>query len=205
MGRKISNNDTLGRLAYWLELDTYAALDLDDVRAINIWSRGRKRRPPPKALANLFEAFSGAYFTEHGWDALLEWLDAVLRPLVNIATEDFFRCKRTPPHVSNWWRQTDGIYIKPSRYQRFLYRLAQQHESLVLAGNSAIEAIPLSAKFIFSGEGEIVNDLDRVEVAHHLLNQWIANTYVSLFPQYQGAISRAAYLATVGDSTPIHP
>ncbi|KAJ7028687.1 hypothetical protein C8F04DRAFT_1237358 [Mycena alexandri] len=112
-----------------------------DARAIRNWSPRRKRNPPPKVLADIFESFVGAYWLERGWPALLSWLEPFLKPLVEIATEDFLLSHRN----------TDG---------------------------------------------ELVNDCDRVEVAHHLLSQWICNVYITTFPEIRPATSRAAHLAS---------
>ncbi|KAJ7507179.1 hypothetical protein B0H11DRAFT_1970598 [Mycena galericulata] len=203
VGRKISNNDTLGRLAYWLELDRYAALSPEDAYAIRGWSprskRGRFSRPP-KVLADLFESFIGAYCLEYGWDALLSWLEPFFEPLAKVATEDFLRCHKdtlkTPFYVSNWWRQRNGGLISPRMYRELRTFLDGHQETLTLTGSVAVEAIPLSTKFIFSSEGELVNDCDRVEVAHHLISQWICNAYVSMFPETLRATARASHLAS---------
>ncbi|KAJ7130277.1 hypothetical protein C8R44DRAFT_850268 [Mycena epipterygia] len=200
VGRKISNNDTLGRLAYWLHLDKYAALSPEDAHAIQAWSPRRKRNPPPKVLADLFEAFVGAYCLERGWTALLLWLEPFFRPLVELATEDFLQSHRNtcraPLHVSNWWRQRDGGSISQTNYQKLLQFFDRQRYFLAPTSSVAVDAIPLSTKFIFSADGELVNDCDRVEVAHHLISQWICNTYVSIFPENRRATARAAHLAT---------
>ncbi|KAJ7481491.1 hypothetical protein FB451DRAFT_1030541, partial [Mycena latifolia] len=148
VGRKISNNDTLARLAYWLELDKYAALSPEDAHAIEGWSPRLTRNAPPKVLADLFEAFVGAYSLERGWAALLSWLEPFFAPLVAIATEDFLRCHRStlhaPHYVSNWWRQRDGDSINQKIYQKLLQFFGAQQDSLVSLGRLAVEAIPLS-------------------------------------------------------------
>ncbi|KAJ7764553.1 hypothetical protein DFH07DRAFT_738225 [Mycena maculata] len=200
VGRKISNNDTLGRLAYGLELDKFAALSAADTYAIKGWSPRRKRDAPPKVLADLFEAFVGAYCLEHGWTDLLSWLEPFFEPLAAKATIDFLELPDTykaPLYVSNWWRQRDGGSISPKMYQKLLAFQSDQRPRLTSLGRVAVEAIPLSTKFIFSLDGELVNDCDRVEVAHHLISQWICNVYVSMFPETRRATARAAHLATV--------
>ncbi|KAJ7151378.1 hypothetical protein C8R43DRAFT_1190980 [Mycena crocata] len=169
VGRKISNNDTLGRLAFWLELDKYAALSWEDADAIQSWS-WRRLEAPPKVLADLLESFVGAYWLEHGWMALLSWLEPFFQPLVGLATEDFLRCHRNtlkaPFYVSHWWRHRDGESISHKIYQKLHQYLDNQRASLASIGRVAVGAIPLSTKFIFSTAGELVNDCDRVEVAH---------------------------------------
>ncbi|KAJ7178056.1 hypothetical protein C8R46DRAFT_1212775 [Mycena filopes] len=200
VGRKVSCNDTLGRIAWWMHLDKYAALSSLDADAIRNWSPRRKRDPPPKVLANLFEAFVGAYWLELGWSALLSWLEPFLNPLVQIATEDFLLCHRNtchaPFYVSNWWRQQNGDSINQGSYQQLVQYLAQQQSSLTSMGRVAVEAIPLSTKLIYASNGELVSDCDRVEVAHHLISQWICNIYVTTFPEIRNATSRAAHLAS---------
>ncbi|KAJ6590971.1 ribonuclease III domain-containing protein [Mycena vulgaris] len=200
VGRKLANNDTLARLAYWLHLDKYAALSQEDAHAIKSWSPRRKRDGPPKVLADLFEAFVGAYCLERGWSALLSWLQPFFEPLVKIATEDFLRCHRdtckAPFYVSNWWRHRGGGSISQRMYQKLLQFFDRKQGSLTSKGRVAVEAIPLSTKFIFSADGELMNDCDRVEVAHHLISQWICNVYVSMFPENRHAIVGATHLAT---------
>ncbi|KAF7343413.1 Ribonuclease 3 [Mycena venus] len=119
-------------------------------------------------------------------------------PLMQIATEDFLLCQpfKAPPYVSNWWRQRNGGTINQAVFRQFLHFLGDQQESLTSMGQVAIEAIPLSTKFIFSGAGELVNDCDRVEVAHHLISQWICNIYVGIYPGNRHATARAAHLAS---------
>ncbi|KAJ7721028.1 hypothetical protein B0H16DRAFT_1335582 [Mycena metata] len=201
VGRRLSCNDTLGRLAWWMHLDKHAALSSIDARAIRNWSPRRKRNPPPKVLADLFESFVGAYWLEHGWPALLSWLQPFFKPLVEIATEDFLLSHRNtckvPLYVSNWWRQRQGDSISQNSYQQLVQFLDRQQRSLTSTGRVAVEAIPLSTKFIYSGDGELVNDCDRVEVAHHLISQWICSVYINSFPEIRRATSRAAHLASV--------
>ncbi|KAJ7625100.1 hypothetical protein DFH06DRAFT_1229867 [Mycena polygramma] len=200
VGRKISNNDTLGRLAWWLHLDKYAALSREDAYAIQNWRPRRSRQPPPKALADLFESFVGAYCLERGWPALFSWLEPFFMPLVEIATQDFLRCHqdtiRSPCYVSSWWRSEAGTNTLETD-QRILRFLRLHQSSLTSMGRVAVEALPLSTQFIFGGvEGELMNDCDRAEIAHHLISQWICNIYVSIFPEHCRATARAAHLAT---------
>lgn len=159
-------------------------------------------------LADLFEAFVGAYCLERGWAALLLWLEPFFRPLVELATEDFLQSHRdtcwAPLHVSNWWRQRDGGSISQTNYQKLLQFFDRQRHLLASTSSVAVDAIPLSTKFIFSADGELVNDCDRVEIAHHLISQWICNAYVSIFPENRRATARAAHLATVRSSPSIH-
>ncbi|KAF8208187.1 ribonuclease III domain-containing protein, partial [Mycena galopus ATCC 62051] len=88
VARKISNNDTLGRLAWWLHLDKYAVLSCQDAHAIRTWSP-RRKGAPPKVLADLFESVVGAYCLERGWPALLSWLEPFFKPLMELSTQDF--------------------------------------------------------------------------------------------------------------------
>ncbi|KAJ6588316.1 hypothetical protein B0H19DRAFT_203243 [Mycena capillaripes] len=201
VGRKICDNDTLGRIAWWFHLDKYAALSPEDTHAVQSWRPRRRRDTPPKVLADLFESFVGAYCLERGWPALLSWLTPFFKPLVEIATEDFMQCHRytckAPPYVSNWWRHQDTASISQEVYHLLVQFLDYEQRSLASMGRVALEAVPLSTKFIFSSAGELVNDCDRVEVAHHLISQWICSVYVSIFPESRRATANAAHLATV--------
>ncbi|KAK6974947.1 hypothetical protein R3P38DRAFT_3128704 [Favolaschia claudopus] len=128
VARKISNNDTLGRLAL--------SLSQEDNRAV--------RHPPPKVLADLFEAFVGGllsttHFSSH---------------LMDIATDEFLL---RPP-----FKAPSFLSINQTRsFKTFKYSLNGQQEALTLLGRVAVEAIPLSTKFFFTNGGEIVNDCDR--------------------------------------------
>ncbi|KAK7042481.1 hypothetical protein R3P38DRAFT_2890713 [Favolaschia claudopus] len=197
VARKISNNDTLGRLAWWFDLDKQASLSQEDNRAVRRWSPSR-RDPPPKVLADLFEAFVGAYYLQRGRRAVLSWLEPFFKPLMDIATDEFLLRPpfKAPSFVNNWWRDHNAASITQTVLQNFQYSLNGQQEALTRLGRVAVEAIPQSTKFFFTNGGEIVNDCDRVEVAHHLISQWICDSYVSLYPAHQHATSRAAHLAS---------
>jgi hypothetical protein len=118
---------------------------------------------------------------------------------MELATEDFLLRPsfKLPVYVSGWWRQRDGVSISQTIYRQFCRFLDCKQESLASMGRVAVEAIPLSTKFIFSGDGELACDCDRAEIAHHLISQWICSVYVNSYPENRRATARAAHLASV--------
>ena len=48
-----------------------------------------KSRPQIKATADLFETVIGAYYLDHGFEALYEWVKEIYTPLINATVHTF--------------------------------------------------------------------------------------------------------------------
>ncbi|KAH9898291.1 ribonuclease III domain-containing protein [Cubamyces lactineus] len=55
-----------------------------------------KSRPQIKATADLFETVIGAYYLDHGFEALYEWVKEIYTPLINAAVHTFHTGKTHP-------------------------------------------------------------------------------------------------------------
>ncbi|PFH51131.1 hypothetical protein AMATHDRAFT_3268 [Amanita thiersii Skay4041] len=100
VGRMVSNNDTLGRVAYHLRLAEQAQLDTTDYCVKN-WTP-QDTYSPPKGLADLFESYVGAIYEEHGFDVAMRWLEPVFTPLIEAATEDFMASDDPDKKYDHW-------------------------------------------------------------------------------------------------------
>jgi hypothetical protein len=193
VGRVISNNDTLGRLAYQLELNEHARLDLLDTIQVNDWNP-QCCDSPPKPLADLFEAFTGAVYEEKGWNVTFQWLENLYKPLITAATEDFHNsAPNIPPH----WHAPPMVPEDSYCQEMLLDYLSHKGEFLASSAQEALDALPLSSIFIFASNGSLGNDCDKVEVADHLIRYWICSIFVQLNPEMQQATAKAAHLVTV--------
>ncbi|CAK5263690.1 unnamed protein product [Mycena citricolor] len=195
--RKISNNDTLGRIAFSLRFDTYAELSPENEHAIDSWALSSKKEAPPKALADLFESFIGAFYMQHGWFSLVEWLRLCFKPLAELATEDYFRLESTtiPAHVATWWRRHGQNVSQPvSRaFYKYLHGNQPQLSHLV---ETVVDAIPLSTKLIFSKTGELLNDCDKAEVGYQLMCHWICLVFMNMLPTMACPHLRVSHMAS---------
>ncbi|KAI0639511.1 ribonuclease III domain-containing protein [Trametes polyzona] len=52
-----------------------------------------KSRPEVKATADLFETVIGAYYLDHGFEALNSWVEDIYRPLIKVTTDKFNECR----------------------------------------------------------------------------------------------------------------
>ncbi|KAJ3563362.1 hypothetical protein NP233_g8988 [Leucocoprinus birnbaumii] len=170
--RLVSNNDTLGRLAHQLHLQRYAVLDGFESRRAADWDTKAPWKPP-KVLADLFEAYVGAVYEEHGWDLTKDWLSTLFRPLIEKANEDYLRNITVPPRYPN-----KGTYVtherlaSPTIETEFYKFLESRAPKIVSTAEPALLMLPLSTKFIFGANGDIATDCDVVEIATHLVKFW---------------------------------
>lgn len=142
VGRVLSNNDTLGRIAYQLDLHKSAHLDQRDDFEVTEWNP-RHAISPPKALADLFESYAGAVYEEHGWERVMDWLKQIFTPLLKPATEDFNRRSDAGCNFSDSWQSVDQ---ELQDYQeRILDYLQFKSKFLTEAARSALDALPASS------------------------------------------------------------
>ncbi|KAI0778294.1 hypothetical protein BD413DRAFT_508224 [Trametes elegans] len=56
-----------------------------------------KSRPQIKATADLFETVIGAYYLDHGFEALYQWVKVIYTPLIKAVTNTFYAHRSRPP------------------------------------------------------------------------------------------------------------
>jgi hypothetical protein len=195
VGRALCNNDTIGRLAYQYGLHEKAIFNYHDDIEVKNW-HPRYNFAPPKALADLFEAYVGALYEEQGWDTVMTWLIALYKPLVEVATEDFKRnndSARSSPESKSF----DPLLAEVVVFQeRLLDYLSFKGSHLVDRGQEALDALPPATQFFFSSDGSLANDSDKAELATHLINFWICNIFMRVYPQLLQATYKGAHLIT---------
>ncbi|CAA7266207.1 unnamed protein product [Cyclocybe aegerita] len=194
VGRVLCNNDTLGRIAYQLGMHEEAIFGHHDEKEVKAWLPTTKVSPP-KALADLFEAYVGAVYEEQGWEIVIKWLTAFYKPLIDLATEDFL--SRPDPTRPIPDRPSEELPEEIVMYQgKLLDYLEFKRASLVESGQQAINALPSSIQFFFGADGNLMNDADRAEVANNLINFWICKSFMRVYPQLLQASYKGAHLVT---------
>lgn len=169
---------------------------MDDINLKRVadWSP-RYHTSPPKDLADLFEAYVGAVYEEHGWDVTKDWLETLLKPLIGKATEDYLERPRTTPER--------GVYVSHEllddlEHQEKIYDYLEfRAKNFVTVAEPALCALPQSTKFVFGANGDIGNDRDMVEVATHLVKFWVCQIFMSLYPENRKALFKGPHLASV--------
>ncbi|KXN82371.1 hypothetical protein AN958_02628 [Leucoagaricus sp. SymC.cos] len=197
--RLVSNNDTLGRLGYQLHLDTCAELDDSEGRKVVGWSP-YDPRPPPKVLADLFEAYAGAVYEEYGWDVTQQWLSTLFKPLIEKANEDFFmnRSRISSRLLSRGTYATHERLSRPAVEANFGRFLEARAKKIATMAEPAMQALPRSTKFVFGPNGDIVTDCDRVEIATHLVKFWICEIFMTLYPEdCQASLNRSHLISNI--------
>ncbi|KIP05636.1 hypothetical protein PHLGIDRAFT_58342, partial [Phlebiopsis gigantea 11061_1 CR5-6] len=91
ISRRISSNDTFGRISYCLRLHEHAELLSSDRSSVDDWDPNLSKEAPPKVLADLFEAYAGAVYEQHGWQKLFRWLERIFKPMMKLATADYWQ------------------------------------------------------------------------------------------------------------------
>ncbi|RDB23770.1 Ribonuclease 3 [Hypsizygus marmoreus] len=202
VGRTLCNNDILGRLGFQFRLHQEARLDLYVLSQIRRWGAygtSRRHRRPPKALADLFEAYVGAVFLENGWQFTFTWLENVYRPLVPAASHDFEQL------IQRYPLRLDPAGI-PRRFDKasMLQHLNPWRVFLVHSAEDVLHALPPSREFFFFPSGNLANDCDMAEVATHLINFWICTISLDLNPSLKdaptGGTQDAHFLTLVTDA-----
>lgn len=142
MGRALCNNDTIGRLAYQYGLHEKAIFNHHDDNEVKDWDP-RHSLAPPKALADLFEAYVGALYEERGWDTVMTWLTALYKPLVQVATEDFLERSGDLARPLSSSKSPELLLAEVVTYQaRLLDYLNFKKPKLVESGQLALDALP---------------------------------------------------------------
>ena len=54
-------------------------------------SAPNKSRPEMKATADLFETVIGAYYFDHGFEALCAWVEELYTPLIEVVAETYYQ------------------------------------------------------------------------------------------------------------------
>ncbi|KAJ8495633.1 hypothetical protein ONZ51_g1583 [Trametes cubensis] len=90
-----------------------------------------KSRPQIKATADLFETVIGAYYLDHGFEALYEWVKEIYTPLIN-ATVHTFRTGKTrspkEPHQDPRTSKKGGKHGVKKLKERLLLTPVQQRK-----------------------------------------------------------------------------
>jgi hypothetical protein len=183
-------------LAYQYGLHEEAIFNYHDDNEVKDWDP-RHNLAPPKALADLFEAYVGALYEEHGWDTVMTWLTALYKPLVQVATEDFLERSGDLGRPFPESKSTELLLAEVVVYQaRLLDYLNFKGPNLVESGQSALDALPPATQFFFLDDS-LTNDSDRAELATHLINFWICKIFMRVYPQLLQATHKGAHLITV--------
>lgn len=192
-------NDTLGRIAFYLRFHDNAVLTQADTDAIGKWAPHFSKHPP-KMLADLFEAYVGAVYVQHGWTKVQTWLDRLFVPIVKAATGDYWNSVSpaqflgiTPP------RTFEPNFTHPKAQDQLLNYVEFKGEKLRDGARLVLDLLPVFTKFQFDRRtGRLQEpDVDRVEVATHLINMWVCQVVNQQCPEYNTARARAAHLFTV--------
>ncbi|THH12648.1 hypothetical protein EW146_g7501 [Bondarzewia mesenterica] len=188
----ICNNDTFGRLAFYLRLDQHASLDSQDAHELDEWNP-QSSRPPPKALADLFEAYAGAVYMQHGRKRLENWLRLLFEPIIKVATRDYWY--RDPPRGGR--RPLLRKNIESTAQSKFLDFLEYKRRFLLDKSRQVLDILPTSTQFTFATDGTLEEPhCDEIEIAIQLLNMWICRAIITTWPEYHRATSKASHLAS---------
>ncbi|KAG6907604.1 hypothetical protein DXG01_008222 [Tephrocybe rancida] len=180
VARRLSKNDTLGRIAHQLRLPQHARARLDpgDRRAAEAWSR-RQSGSPPKLFADLFESYTGALFLRHGWHYTHAWLRKVYAPIIAAAARDALTTTEVAP--SRWSAPDAQPWTKRTQWS-FEDFMEERSLELKEATKAVMQALPKS---------EV--STRREEVGMQLLKLWICELALSVYPELRGARERGAH------------
>ncbi|CDO75472.1 hypothetical protein BN946_scf184935.g8 [Trametes cinnabarina] len=105
-----------------------------------------KTRPQIKATADLFETVIGAYYLDHGFEALYEWVKEIYTPLIKVTVNVFNTAKsRPPPHSQHRDSRTFNTdrrpqprrYAPPPIKQKLLLSPVQRRKRAIQKINAA--------------------------------------------------------------------
>lgn len=202
MRRVVCNNDTFGRLAFCLHFERHAKFDDEDALEVDAWNPQSSKRAP-KALADLFEAYAGAVYMQHGWKRVMHWLSLVFEPIIKVATHDYWY--HNLPNYMCGDRFFGDNPMTPRLQDKFLDFLEYKRDFLVEKCSPAMEALASDTRLVFSVKGELEEPhCEEIETAIQLLNFWICDMTWKIWPQYHHATVRAPHLATVCCSRVFH-
>jgi hypothetical protein len=192
----ICNNDTFGRISYYLDLEQGAALSPQDREVVERWDPLKPGARPPKVLADLFEAIVGAAFLEHGFLRVDNWLRKIFEPILNAATKDYWYS--TTRTLAFYRDHRTSTFSGASHIQRrlvdYIYSERKFFEGRL---SHIIQARPENTIFYFDEHDYLeAPDDERLEVAAHFLNLCICHTIIRIWPQYGRAKAKAAHLSS---------
>ena len=192
----ICNNDTFGRISYYLELDQGAALSPQDRKEVDKWNHLKPGVRPPKVLADLFEAVVGAVFLQHGFLVLDNWLRKVFEPILNAATADYwYSTTRTLAFYRDHRTSTfsGAFHIQRSLDEFICFECDFFEDQL----SEILHTLPRNTIFYFDEHDYLeAPDNERLEVAAHFLNLCICHTIIRIWPEYGYAKAKAAHMAS---------
>ncbi|KAI0080426.1 hypothetical protein K474DRAFT_254773 [Panus rudis PR-1116 ss-1] len=201
----ICSNDTLGRLSYHLRLHERAKLDARDLSGLGQWDPSAAESPP-KVFGDLFEAYAGAIFIQYGWDKLKDWLQRLFDPIIKAATTDFW-FSSSPEKILGIRKVSLKYkpYTPETKTQAKLLDYVEFKRSVLSSqAQSLLDALPPSIALKFdSRTGKLQEpDVDKAEVAGHVINMWICQIVVYLWPEYHEARAKAAHMLTTSRESP---
>ncbi|KAL0946073.1 hypothetical protein HGRIS_012346 [Hohenbuehelia grisea] len=193
--RILSTNNILGRIAYRYGLHQMFIYDEVDAKAIQNWTPSLVTHPP-KALADSFEAYVGAVYTDHGWDSCMAWLKNLFEPMVKHCTEDYLI--RPQFHLLSFhFRADDARFADPALLRVFLRQLDFYQRRFSSHKDELLAALPDDVSFVFDYRGELATrSANRTEVGVHLVQFWICQIFLSRWPSYFQASRLSAHLIT---------
>jgi len=195
VGRVLSNNDTLGRLAHRLRLHEHASFDPEKKELVAGWSP-KGVTVPPKGMADLFESYVGAVYVEKGWQAVLNWFTTLYAPLVPAAEDDFL-CRHPGLNDVCLSPAFDG---EPNirGFQRQLVDSMTLSALILIKGAQELsENMPPSTIFTFDKSNGLANDSARELIGLDVINLWVCKICLHISPEILKATHHAAHLMTV--------
>lgn len=191
----------MGRISFYLRFHHHAELGKQDAEDVDNWSPFVADRPP-KVLADLFEAYVGAVYVHHGWTKLYNWLEKLFVPIVKAATGDYWLTVSPDQLLGISAPVRHKAMIPETRFQGKLLDYVEYKRDTPKAGAGlALDLSLKSTKYRFDRcSGRLQEpDVEKVEVAVHLINMWICQIVMQHRPEYHTARAKAAYLLSVGD------
>lgn len=192
----ICNNDTFGRISYYLDLERDAALSPQDREEVERWDHLKPGARPPKVLADLFEAIVGAVFLDHGFLEVDNWLRKIFEPILSAATKDYWYS--TTRTLAFYRDHRNSTFSGPPHVQRRLVGyICSKREFFEDQLSDTIHTLPKNTIFYFDEHDYLeAPDDERLEVATHFLNLCICHTMIRIFRQYGHAKAKAAHLSS---------
>ncbi len=171
-------------------------LDVADGEDVDNWSP-QQNRSPPKVLADLFEAYAGAVYEEHGWDVTTAWLANLFAPLIGRATEDYLKQRTQITFLHRDFYVSHDLLDNLELQEKLHDYLEFRAGKFVTMAAPALSVLPQSTKFVFGANGGIGNDRDMVEIATHLVKFWICEIFIALYPENREALLKGPHLISV--------
>ncbi|KAI0088234.1 ribonuclease III domain-containing protein [Irpex rosettiformis] len=195
VAKVVSNNDTLGRIAYSLRLhrNGYTNLNAEDEHSIFRWDPMHGTRPP-KVLADLFEAFVGTVYVKYGFPELKPWLDRVFKPIIKVATGDYLATCH-PVSIFGEPHEYPLDLLNVSMQERLLSRIKLDLKEIRNKCPRGIDCLPSKTRLGFIAHGKLQGeDAENIDLAGSLIDLWICNISLELWPHYHHARTKAAHL-----------